>query len=393
MTWFTSTPMSFGGGPDFFCRDSGLICKGIQALGLPCKSIMPLPTHPEDITEDLIRTDAGNLVQSEWWKDMGASKVVLYSWAHPKYTRIAEAVRDSGAKVLINLDSSGIISPIVTPELHQDAVIGRQIRLHGQFLGTLAGSLRNFAHHFYTPIFREPGRVAHLRNATVIGCISSPSLILWRLWARTYAPELAERMYLVPNPVSDYLKYDPAITKQDIVMAVGRWDDEEPKRPALLANVIAETAKRRSITEFHIYGNLGRVLPDWYNSLTPKLRKKIHLHGKVSHQEIREGFMRSRIGLCSSSHEGSHVSSAEALCAGASIVAPFRKELNAMIWYVSHDSGNLSVDDSARGLAETLLLELETWDRGERNPIEISAYWCSKLSATAVVSKIMELLD
>ena len=370
-----------------------MICKGIQSIGLPCKSIMTLPAHPEDVTGDLIRTDSENLSRSEWWKDIGASKVVLYSWAHPKYTRIAEAVRDSGAKVLINLDSSGIISPIVTPELHQDAVIGRQIRLHGRFLGTLAGSIRNVAHHFYAPIVREPGRVAHLRTATAIGCISSPSLVLWRLWARTYAPELVERMHLVPNPVSDYLKYDPMVAKQDIVMAVGRWDDEEPKRPTLLANAIAEVAKRRDMTEFHIYGNLGRVLPVWYNSLTSELRKRVHLHGKVSHQEIREGFMRSRIGLCSSSHEGSHVSSAEVLCAGASIVAPFRKELNAMIWYVSHDSGQLSVEDSALGLAETLVSELEAWDRVERNPVTISSYWCSLLTTSAVVDRIRELLD
>jgi hypothetical protein len=111
--------------------------------------------------------------------------------------------------------------------------------------------------------------------------------------------------------------------------------------------------------------------------------KKGSLHGKVSHSEMFYTLMRSRVGLCSSSHEGSHVASEEALCARASVVASFRKQLNAMIWYVSHDSGRLSVDDSARGLAETLILELEAWDRGERAPISISDYWCSKLSASA----------
>ena len=393
MTWFTSTPVSFGGGPDFFCRDSGLICKGLQSLGLPCKSVMPLPEHPGDMTDDLIRTEAENLARPEWWSGIGASKVVLYSWADFRYRRMAEAVRDSGAKVFLNLDGSGIMSPKVTPELYLHGVMGRQVRLHGPLLGVLTGALRSAAYRFYIPFVHEPGRIGHMRAATAIGCVNPGALALWRLWARTYAPELAERMHLVPNPVADYLKYDPAVPKQDMVMAVGRWDDEEPKRPTLLAGSIAEAAKRRGTTEFHIYGNPGRVLPGWHSNLPSDIRKRVYLHGKVSHTEILDAFMRSRVGLCSSSHEGSHVASEEALCAGASVVAPFRVELNAMLWYVSHDSGRLSVEDSSRGLAETLLLELEAWDRGERNPEAISYYWCSLLSVSAVANRIRKLLE
>ncbi|KQC07392.1 MAG: hypothetical protein APR62_06470 [Smithella sp. SDB] len=392
MSWFTSTPISFGGGPDFFCRDSGLICKAIQNMGLPCKSVMPLPAHQDDVTEDLIRTDPANLERPEWWNSIGAKNVVLYSWGHPKYWRVAEAVRKSGAKVFVNLDNGGIMSPKVIPLLYFNAIMGMQMRLHGPFLGTLTGVLRSIAYRFYIPFVKEPGRIAHLRAATSIGCISADTLVLWRLWARTYAPELAEKMHIVPNPIADYLKYDPTVAKQDSVIAVGRWDDDEQKRPAVLADAIATAAKRRCATEFHIYGSPGRILPSWHDSLPRDIRKRIYLHGKVSHNEIVETFMKSRIGLCSSSHEGSHVASEEALCAGASVVTPCRSELNALFWYVSHDSGRLSVDDSARGLAETLLLELETWDRGERNPIEISAYWCSILSASAVARKITELL-
>jgi glycosyltransferase involved in cell wall biosynthesis len=353
---------------------------------------MPLPEHPGDMTEDLIRTDAANLARPEWWRGIGADKVVLYSWADYRYTRIAEAVRASGAKVFVNLDGSGIVSPKVTPALYSRAVMGKQIRQHGPLFGTLIGFFRSIAYRYYIPFVQEPGRIAHLRAATAIGCISPDALALWRLWARTYAPELVERMHLVPNPVADYIKYDRSVKKQDIVIAVGRWEDEEQKRPVLLAGAIAEAAKRRNTTEFHIYGNPGRVLPGWQGSLQSDIRKRVHLHGKVSHAEILDTFIRSRVGFCSSSHEGSHVASEEALCAGASVVAPFRRELNTMLWYVSHDSGRLTVEDSARGLAEALLLELEAWDRGERNPVSISDYWCSMLSASAVARKIRELM-
>lgn len=279
MSWFTSTPLSFAGGPDFFCRDSGLICKGLQSLGLSCKCIMPFPAHPSDLPKDLIRVAAENLTNPNWWNSIGAEKVVLYSWGHFRYKGIAEAIRDSGGKAFVNLDGSGICSPKVTPGPYFSAVMGRQIRLHGSFLGLLSGVLRSVAYRFYIPFVQEPGRIAHLQAATAIGCISPPALVLWRSWARTYAPELVERMHLVPNPVTDDLKYDSTVPKQDIVVAVGRWDDEEPKRPALLASVVGEVAKRRSSTEFHIYGKPGNYLPKWYKTLQKNLQNRIHLHG------------------------------------------------------------------------------------------------------------------
>lgn len=395
--WVTSTPLSFVGDSGFFCRDSGLICKTIQNLGLPCKNVMPLPAYPADLSDDLIRTDVKNLTRSEWWKSIGADKVVLYTWGDSKYRYIAEAVRNSGAKIFINLDSSGIFTPNVTPLLYYHSIMGQQYRRHGLLFGGVTGvlscSIRSLAYRFYMPFVREPGRIAHLKTATAIGSVNPNALALWRLWARKYAPELVARMHLVPNPVVDTLKYDPAISKQDMVMAVGRWDDEEPKRPALLAGAISEAARRRSSTEFHIYGNPGRILREWYSCLNSEMRKRIYLHGKVPHETIQDNLKRSRICLCSSSHEGSHVSSEEALCSGASIVAPLRRQLNAMCWYISHDSGQLSVDDSVHGLAETLLLELEAWDMGHRDPVEISRYWRSNLSASAVVNKIRELLS
>jgi len=354
---------------------------------------MPLPSHQNDIKDDLIRTDLENLSNPAWWQNIGASNVILYSWAHYKYKNIAKAVQQSGAKVFINLDGSGIMSPIITPKLYYNAIIGRQIREYGLLAGFLMGILRCTAYRFYIPIMQEPGRIAHLRTATAIGCITPVALELWRLWARTYAPEMIEKMHVVPNPVADYLKYNSSINKEDCVIAVGRWDDEETKRPALLAATIEKTAKQRGTTEFHIFGKPGTVLPKWHANLTSSVRKRIYVHGKVSHEKLLATFMKSRIGLCSSSHEGSHVPSAEALCTGASIVAPFRKELNAMLWYVSHDSGRLSVEDSPQGLAEALLLELETWDKGERDPVAISNYWCSKLSISAVVTKIRKLLE
>ncbi len=189
MSWYTCTPVSFSGGPDFFARDSGLICKGFQSIGIPCKSIMPLPNHPADIKDDLLRTEFNNLENPKWWQSIGAKNVVLYSWGHPKCKNVAKAIRDSGAKIFINLDNAGILSPRVIPRIYFTSVLSREIRKHGLLLGFLSGFLYNILYNCYIPLYCEPGRIAHLKEATAIGCISPAALSFWKLWARKYASE------------------------------------------------------------------------------------------------------------------------------------------------------------------------------------------------------------
>ena len=101
-------------------------------------------------------------------------------------------------------------------------------------------------------------------------------------------------------------------------------------------------------------------------------------------------YAKSKICLCSSRYEGSHIASAEALCAGASVVGPrLTPQLNCLQWYVSHDSGTLSPDDSPESLSGALLEEIRAWDSGKRNPEEISRYWCSLLHAENSCKRII----
>lgn len=392
MNFFTCTPVSFNGDASFFARDSGLICKGMQQMGIPCKSIMPLPAYPGDTHDDLIRTEYANLESAAWWKSVGATHVVLYSWGAPKYKKVAWAIRNAGAKLFVNMDTSGAISAVTAPKLVMNAQIGMCVRRYGVLAGFAAGLSKFAAHYALGSKFIEQGRINHLCAADAIGCISPTALIHLRVWAKYFAPELAPRFRLVPHPVSGAIAF-AGETKKDRVVAVGRWDDVEPKRPQLLARCIERVAAARPSTEFAIYGTAGPILPKWHDQLTPVLKRRIYLHGRVPHEQIVKATLAARVGLCSSSHEGSHIASEEALCAGTSIVAPFRHELSTLAWYVSHDSGQLAVQDTPVGLAEALLYELENWDSGVRNPDEISRFWRNKLGVAAVCQNIIQCLE
>ncbi len=173
-------------------------------------------------------------------------------------------------------------------------------------------------------------------------------------------------------------------------MAVGRWDDLLYKRPCLLMSTLEQALAHAPHWEAEIYGNIPDFLREWHGNLPEPLRTRIHLAGYIPNIELQKKQSQARISLCTSLSEGTHLASAEALCAGASVVGPrLTPQLNCLQWYVSHDSGTLSPNDSPESLSGALLEEIRAWDSGKRNPEEISRYWCSLLHAENSCKRII----
>ena len=112
MRIYTCTPVAFGGGADFFSRDSGLLCRGLQMIGVESHAVMPGARQPGD-EANLIRTELANLESSEWWASLEIDGVVLYAWGRPKFHKVASAVHAAGIPLILNLDSGGFLSPLV----------------------------------------------------------------------------------------------------------------------------------------------------------------------------------------------------------------------------------------------------------------------------------------
>ncbi|MBR5774692.1 MAG: hypothetical protein IKY42_00320, partial [Bacteroidaceae bacterium] len=104
---YCCTHVSFAANEHFFIRDTGLISRTLQSMGIESKCIMPLPYHDSDQREGIIRTEYKNLKSVSWWKSLGIDAVVLYSWGAPKYTLIARAIHKAGIKLVLHLDTSG----------------------------------------------------------------------------------------------------------------------------------------------------------------------------------------------------------------------------------------------------------------------------------------------
>jgi glycosyltransferase involved in cell wall biosynthesis len=189
---------------------------------------------------------------------------------------------------------------------------------------------------------------------------------------------------LLPLPVPDYFKEEAEDgLRERHVIAVGRWD-APVKRPELLAAVIRICLNRDRAVSFTIVGGGNEIFTELQKSLAPDAASRIELKGIVSNEELVALYRRSRTLICTSAYEGYHISSAEALCSGCSVVAPRHPLLPALEWYASRNSGSLAAADSAGSLADALFLELDAWDAGMRAAYEISRDWRAILSATQV---------
>ena len=386
--WYTFTPFPFGGGPDFFTRDSGLLSRGFRAIGVESMAVMPGERKPED-EADLIRTDYADLESAEWWRGHKLDGVVLYAWGAPRYRRVAKAIRDSGAKLVLNQDSSGMVSPLcgIRPWLREQAA------LNGGF-GTIRTAVA-FAKGLTLGLLRtDPLRAYHLRQGDIIAALHPEAAENFRKLCQIYGGKsLAERVAVIPHAISPSLAYEEGSPpKQNRMIAIGRWDDVIQKRPTLLTEVIGRLLFGNPSVVIDIVGNLTDQINLWHASLPPDAARRVHLHGKLPHEEIRRLLLAARVLYCPSAYESFHIAAAEALCCGCSVVAADLPAMASFRWFVSRSSGTLAATDDAGGHLDALGREFALWDNGSRDPLAISQTWVASLHADKVAERIIKVI-
>lgn len=388
--WFTCTPIRFVGDQSFFARDSGLLCKGFQEIGVDCKAIMPGPPMDVDLTGDLIRTDYKNLEDPAWWKSLGGEGVVFYAWGDGRYLPIARAIKASGLIFISHLDTGGMFSvanglPAYFGSLWR-GIMGRR--------GVNIGSISYYAFRILNALSLrlirvELPRSKHLKCADIIGAVSPISFQRISRICRAYGGDkLAAKVRHIPHPNASYMVYDPSITKERMVIAVGRWDDEKVKGTDILLATIEKLVSTDHSLTIEIYGPVASKMKAWHDRFPPPLRQRVRLLGLLPNAVLRLALQRARVSLCTSLAEGYHTVSAEALCSGCSVVGPDVPEIPSMKWFTEHGFGRMARREPS-ALAQAVLDELHSWDAGDRNPLRISEHWTSILHAPRVAELIL----
>lgn len=387
--WLTCTPRDFVGHEGFFSRDTGLLCRGFQSAGSNCRVVMTGIARSDDLP-DVVRAPIQDLEKPEWWRRQEAEGVVLYAWGRPRYLGVARAIRRAGIFLVLNQDSAGLVSPLAYPREW----------LSGQFLGSGAGkdfsALATFAWRAVRGLsagllLTDPLRALHLRQGDIIGAVSPVAADRYRRLCRIYGGErLAEKVRLIPHPVSTDFHFgvgEPA--KDDLVISVGRWDDENQKRPGVLATAITTAMRERKDTRFEIFGPLGQTLPAWHAALAPDDRARVRLAGPSAPRSLAAAMRRARVFLSSSAYEGGQIAAMEALCSGCGFVGCAGAPLACNHWFAEAHPEALAAHPDA--LAECLLKELAAWDQGQRDPVATSRTWGERVYAPAVARSILNL--
>lgn len=388
--WLTCAPVRFPGDEGFFARDSGLLCRGFQAIGVPCQTVMPGPPLPGDCHEDLIRTDYDNLESPDWWKATGAQGAVLYAWGAPRYLPIARAIRQAGLRLVCNMDTSGTFGVLGGPLEYWGSLWRIQNGLGIRLSSVAIFFLKVLSSVSWSLVKNDLGRARHLRQADLIGAVSPIARERIQRVCRWYGGnDLAARVVLIPHPVSMHMRYSGQ-AKQPRVVCVGRWQPEDwrQKNPRLLLQTIVQLLPKAPQLECVIVGSMDKNLRCQFLEATAAFPGRVRLPGRMPNHEIAPLFQTSQVALCTSNHESFHIASAEALCCGCSVVAPDLPELPSLKWFVGQNSGRLA-SRTPEALAQAVQEELKIWAGQKRNPEKISSEWGARLHADRVAALIL----
>jgi glycosyltransferase involved in cell wall biosynthesis len=392
--WFTCAPLHFQGNARFFARDSGLLCKGFQEIGVPCKAILPGPPKEDDQTEDLIRTDYKNLEDPDWWRSLGGTGVVFYGWGDGRYLKIVRAMKGAGLILITNLDTGGLFCMANGVRAYTGSLWRGMIGLNGITPYGIGHFMWRVLYSLTLRKLRvDRPRAVHLGTADIIGSISPLAVARVKRFCKVYGGDaLAAKVHHIPHANASYMKYDPAVTKERLIVAVGRWDDEKIKGTDLLLEVIALLLREDPEIEFEIYGTITVKMETFRGKLGPATATRFKLVGNVPNAQLRLALQRARVSLCTSLAEGYHTVSAEALCSGCSVVGPDVPEIPSMQWFTDGPFGTIAPRTS-RDLCDAVHTEMRAWDGSERAPAAISNHWTQLLHAPRVAERIIRLAE
>ncbi len=387
MRIYTCTPVAFGGGPDFFARDSGLLCRGLQSIGVDSRAVMSGAACEED-EADLIRTDYANLESAEWWRTLNLDGIVLYAWGRPAFRKVAKAIRSAGIFLILNQDNGGLVSPLagmrdwfneqkIISGLHSDkAGIIRFLKLvvRGTTLGLLA---------------TDPLRANHLKQGDIIACVSPKAAAYYRALCNRYGGRsLAERVDVLPHPVETRFRHSGCRKRRQIA-CVGRWVDSIQKRPELMMEVVSKLVEEDRHTSVVIAGNSTEEMKHWHASLPGTHRNRVDLRGFCSRDELLKIFDESQVFYSPSAFESFGIAAAEALCCGCSVAAEQSVSMVSFEWFVSESSGTLASGGDPAEHVKTIRKELHAWETDTRDPAVISCHWSRLLHADQLANRIL----
>ncbi|MFM8457555.1 MAG: hypothetical protein ACKOB0_01215, partial [Chthoniobacterales bacterium] len=197
--------------------------------------ILQTPNMPHD--ERFLAASREQFLDAEFWKSLALDGVILQGGADVGIDPVSAAIKKSGTKLLLRLDTDGVVAPQVDLYLYCYNLwwwLAFHRRRPAWMLATGKACLKMlFPEQF------GPGRV--IRRLVLGDFLLAESRIaaarLKRLLRLYGSPDAAERVVHLPIPVAPEWNYSNATPKENILIAVARWNDAQKDAPKLIATL------------------------------------------------------------------------------------------------------------------------------------------------------------
>ncbi len=329
------------------------------------------------------RFQADDLETAGWWEAQNLDLAIFYAVGafSPNVLRLA---RNSGATVIIECDSDGMVSPLQAPFWRLRMThLDRRLPLLRQLK-----SAKAWAHDWLIEgKNREETILSAFDKAHFIKIESeAPAEILRQFFQRCGRADLARKIVVIPFSVRECFS-EPGIqeAKEPVVLLAGRLSSLQkgPLETTEALRQLASTANAPQI-EMHVRGEAPE-----FDALA-KEHANISVHHDTPFHVFAERLRTVQVVFSRSRWETTPVLGLEALCSGCTLVAP--RELPGYASLIGQGQyGQTYRRNDTPGAVEAILRELSLWRAGARCPQDIVEHWRARCSLDEVIGKILEL--
>lgn len=325
-----------------------------------------VPVHKGQIQE---------METAKWWQSVRADIYLSHTWLGRHFDGVLHGQKASGKPVVIKADSDGIVSPTVNPRLYY-----ARARDAKAMIKLVAKGITNVDR-------RVAANVAGVDGVVIESPEARANLVA--VLQKAGRRDLPERVVAIPSPV-DLPELEPS-EKQDVIVSVGRWEDEHQKNTEVLATVAIRFLSSHPEFKWWIAGS-GVEVVDGYLKRAGWSSSRMVVMGPIPHLAVLKEMAKARIIFAPSRYESFGLAVAEGLCSGLSMVGT--AEIPSFRYLAGQGRfGTLADRCDAESLLTALNAEVAMWRQGMRDANQIAHYWRTELNPVRIAAQYHEYFE
>jgi glycosyltransferase involved in cell wall biosynthesis len=384
MKIFTASPLALTA--DSWERDIVVLARGFASMGHQARCVR---LHSPDGSDfpGVLQIGIKEMESADWWSNQKCDIVVVNTWGNPKFSPIIRAIKTSGAKVVIRLDSNGLNSPHCGYLGYASLTFGMEREAgRGRLASAIKAAVKTVLYSIPAVYDRRMAQHLELADAVTIESEGAKQNLVKAL-AFCGKTNLAECIHVAPHPVVPEIE-EVTVTenRRNVLMCVGRWDSYF-KDARLMGRLLAETLKRFPGWKAWVFGRHPECVEREYRRQADSGSVGAVFYGPRPHSEILTAWNTAKVCLFTSRHESGPIAGEEALCLGCSLVGP--PDVPSMLTLSAPPFGTLPKTRHFRDMAAAVSEEIRKWDAGERSSAQIAEAARREFSPATICARIL----